>query len=156
MHRLKDVDYLPRRAPVEVVDVEHDPVDGRRSRRAGPQPDRCRSEMLRVLLLLPTLPLFGPGLHQCAELLEVLADGGDEAELAAVVLATCPIGEEVVQPLAGAGLRELGPELSHTLDDLVELGLEHRLACLGLPQLLELWGQLTVGLRSRARVDVVD
>ena len=63
MHRLQNLDDLPRTAPIEIVDVEDDLVDGTGRRRAA---------------LLRRAPIC----HQRGEALEILADRGDEPEVA--------------------------------------------------------------------------
>ena len=115
MHGLQHLDHLRRGAAVEVVDVEHDAID-------------------RPLWVIGASAAPAPFLHKLVELLEVLADRGDQAELPAVGVARSSLRDEAVQPLAGGELGKLAGELAHLLDDIVELCLQHALVRLGLEQ----------------------
>ena len=77
MNRLEHDDDLVRGAPIEIIDVQHDPIDGQ---------DAIR---LRGGILLAQL------LHQVGERLKILSDGVDDAEILLVLLPGNPLLDQL-------------------------------------------------------------
>ena len=102
MHRLQHLDDAVRLAAVEVVDVEHDPVDARQL----------------------VLDLGGRIGEQLAHAAEVVVDPRDEAELRPVVALGRAARGETGEPPACAEVGYLFPELARPLLRRLDLRVE--------------------------------